>query len=89
MEKLTYTHNEAAAKVLASFYDTPPLAYVRSYGCQQNVNDGEKIKGVLQDVGVRCAAGHPSGLRGHCGGLYLCAGTGGTPALRRSVQKTP
>ena len=30
MEKLTYTHNEAAAKVLASFYDTPPLAYVRS-----------------------------------------------------------
>ena len=51
MEKLTYTHNEAAAKVLASFYDTPPLAYVRSYGCQQNVNDGEKIKGVLQDVG--------------------------------------
>ena len=51
MKKLTYTHNEAAAKVLASFYDTPPLAYVRSYGCQQNVNDGEKIKGVLQDVG--------------------------------------
>ena len=33
------------------FYDTPPLAYGRSYGCQQNVNDGEKIKGVLQDVG--------------------------------------
>ena len=30
MEKLTYTHNEAAAKVLASFYDTPPLAYVRT-----------------------------------------------------------
>ena len=51
MEKLTYTHNDAAAKVLAAFYETPPLAYVRSYGCQQNVNDGEKIKGVLQDVG--------------------------------------
>ena len=51
MEKLTYTHNAAAAKVLAAFYETPPLAYVRSYGCQQNVNDGEKIKGVLQDVG--------------------------------------
>ena len=28
-----------------------PLAYVRSYGCQQNVNDGEKIEGDLQDVG--------------------------------------
>ena len=51
MEKLTYTHNDAAAKVLAAYYETPPLAYVRSYGCQQNVNDGEKIKGVLQDVG--------------------------------------
>ena len=51
MEKLTYTHNDAAAKALAVFYETPPLAYVRSYGCQQNVNDGEKIKGVLQDVG--------------------------------------
>ena len=51
MEKLTYTHNEAAAKALAAYYETPPLAYVRSYGCQQNVNDGEKIRGVLQDVG--------------------------------------
>lgn len=51
MEKLLYTHDEAAAKVLASYYETPPLAFVRSYGCQQNVNDGEKIRGVLQDVG--------------------------------------
>ena len=51
MEKLTYTHNAAAAKVLAAFYETPPLAYVRSYGCQQNVNDGERIKGVLMDIG--------------------------------------
>ena len=51
MEKLTYTHNDAAAKALASYYETPPLAYVRSYGCQQNVNDGERIKGVLVDIG--------------------------------------
>lgn len=51
MEKLIYTHNEEAAKVLADYYETPPLAFVRSYGCQQNVNDGEKIRGVLQDVG--------------------------------------
>ena len=51
MEKLTYTHNDAAAKALAAFYETPPLAYVRSYGCQQNVNDGERIKGVLMDIG--------------------------------------
>ena len=47
MEKLTYTHNADAAAVIAQTYDTPPLAYVRSYGCQQNVNDGEKIRGVL------------------------------------------
>ena len=33
LEKLTYTHNDAAAKVLAAYYETPPLAYVRSYGC--------------------------------------------------------
>ena len=51
MQKLSYTHDEAAARALAAYYETPPLAYVRSYGCQQNVNDGEKIRGVLQDVG--------------------------------------
>mgnify|MGYP002624650143 CR=1 FL=1 len=28
-----------------------PLAYVHSYGCQQNVSDGEKIKGMLARVG--------------------------------------
>lgn len=28
-----------------------PLAYIRTYGCQQNVSDGEKIKGMLQQMG--------------------------------------
>ena len=52
MEKLTYTHDAAAAAVIAAVYpDAPPMAYVHSFGCQQNVNDGEKICGVLQDVG--------------------------------------
>ena len=52
MEKLTYTHDAQAAAVIASVYrDAPPLAYVHSFGCQQNVNDGEKIRGVLMDVG--------------------------------------
>ena len=51
MEKTTYTHDAAAARTLAEYYDTPPMAYVHSYGCQQNVNDGEKIRGVLMDVG--------------------------------------
>ena len=51
MEKLTYTHNADAAAVVKLAYDTPPLAFVHSYGCQQNVNDGERIKGVLVDIG--------------------------------------
>ena len=28
-----------------------PLAFVRTYGCQQNVADGEKIKGILMQMG--------------------------------------
>lgn len=28
-----------------------PLAYIHSYGCQQNVSDGEKIKGMLSKAG--------------------------------------
>lgn len=28
-----------------------PFAYVHSYGCQQNVSDGEKIKGMLETMG--------------------------------------
>lgn len=32
-------------------YGHAPLAYVHSFGCQQNVSDGEKLKGQLQGVG--------------------------------------
>lgn len=28
-----------------------PLAFVRTYGCQQNVSDGEKLKGMLSSMG--------------------------------------
>lgn len=28
-----------------------PLAYVRSFGCQLNISDGEKIKGLLKKIG--------------------------------------
>jgi tRNA-2-methylthio-N6-dimethylallyladenosine synthase len=28
-----------------------PLAYIHSFGCQQNVSDGEKIKGMLSKIG--------------------------------------
>lgn len=32
-------------------FDKKPLAFVHSYGCQQNVSDGEKIKGMLEKMG--------------------------------------
>ncbi|MGN0171273.1 MAG: tRNA (N6-isopentenyl adenosine(37)-C2)-methylthiotransferase MiaB [Acutalibacteraceae bacterium] len=31
--------------------DTAPIAYVRTYGCQQNVSDSEHIKGMLSEMG--------------------------------------
>ena len=45
---VSYTHLDVYKR---QAYDTPPLAFVHSYGCQQNVNDGERIKGVLVDIG--------------------------------------
>lgn len=35
----------------AKFQEAPPLAHVHSFGCQQNVSDGEKIKGMLSLMG--------------------------------------
>ena len=51
LEYITFEHDSRAEQLIGQAYDTPPLAYVRSYGCQQNVNDGERIKGVLVDIG--------------------------------------
>lgn len=51
MEIVQFQHNKQAAELVSSWYESPPLAYVHSFGCQQNVNDGEKIKGVLADIG--------------------------------------
>mgnify|MGYP002459857361 CR=1 FL=1 len=51
MEYIAFEHNATAAELVRKTYDTPPLAFVHSYGCQQNVNDGERIKGVLVDIG--------------------------------------
>ena len=31
--------------------DQPPIAHVHSFGCQQNVSDGEKLKGMLAAMG--------------------------------------
>lgn len=32
-------------------YDSPPLACIRTFGCQQNVADSERIKGMLAQMG--------------------------------------
>ena len=51
LEYIAFEHDAEAAALVSQVYDTPPLAYVHGYGCQQNVNDGERIKGVLTDIG--------------------------------------
>ena len=28
-----------------------PIAYIRTYGCQQNVADSERYKGILREIG--------------------------------------
>ena len=37
--------------ILEILGDRKRLAYVRSFGCQLNVSDGEKIKGLLKKAG--------------------------------------
>ncbi|MDL2214136.1 tRNA (N6-isopentenyl adenosine(37)-C2)-methylthiotransferase MiaB [Clostridia bacterium OttesenSCG-928-O13] len=51
MEPLQYSRNENAAQIIAAHYSHTPRAFVRSFGCQQNVNDSERLKGVLLDLG--------------------------------------
>lgn len=49
----TAAQKEYAGKVreLNSARELPPIAHVHSFGCQQNVSDGEKIKGMLAMMG--------------------------------------
>ena len=42
---------EVRRLLLDRFPDRQPLAYTHSYGCQQNVSDGEKIRGMLAEMG--------------------------------------
>ena len=43
--------NDQFISGIASLIGSGKLAYVRSFGCQLNVSDGEKIKGVLKQAG--------------------------------------
>ena len=57
MEPIRFTRNNAAAAAILKYYSALPRLYMHSFGCQQNVNDGENIKGVLTDIGfVLCDA---------------------------------
>ena len=38
-------------KLKEIFYGNNKKAYVHSFGCQLNVSDGEKIKGILKEIG--------------------------------------
>jgi tRNA-2-methylthio-N6-dimethylallyladenosine synthase len=48
---LTYKDYADKVKSINLKRETPPLCYVHSFGCQQNVSDGEKITGLLADMG--------------------------------------
>lgn len=48
MENTNYTE---LIKELWAHRDSPPLCCVQSYGCQQNMNDGERLIGMLMALG--------------------------------------
>ena len=41
-----------SAPLLVERFGHTPIAFVHSYGCQQNVSDGERIKGMLAEIGI-------------------------------------
>ncbi len=51
MKILENTQFELAAAMLQAHYESQPLAFVHSYGCQQNVSDGERLRGSLLRMG--------------------------------------
>lgn len=42
---------ERVSEILKSRYSKKPLAFVHTYGCQQNVSDSERLKGLLAVMG--------------------------------------
>ena len=50
LKSLPFLEDAAAALKARAMRDVP-VAYIRTYGCQQNVADGEKIKGILAEMG--------------------------------------
>lgn len=46
-----YSRYASLVREITSAKTVPPLACIHSYGCQQNVSDGEKIAGMLSEMG--------------------------------------
>ena len=45
-------YSALASEILSSRYPgKKPVAFVHTYGCQGNVADGERIKGILEEIG--------------------------------------
>lgn len=44
-------YTEMVKTVLSSRFSEPPKAFVHTYGCQGNVSDGERLKGILYEMG--------------------------------------
>lgn len=44
-------YSRLVGSVLSSRFTDMPLAFVHTYGCQGNVSDGERIKGILESLG--------------------------------------
>lgn len=51
MGSIHFTQDTAAAEAVARYFKTTPKLYLHSFGCQQNVNDGEMLRGVLHQLG--------------------------------------
>lgn len=49
--RLQYEYMARVKALLQSRYSRVPLAYTHSYGCQANTSDGERIRGMLAEMG--------------------------------------
>ena len=47
----TGTQSRLEIRAVLESFSHPPRAHVQSFGCQLNFCDGEKYKGILQDLG--------------------------------------
>ena len=55
MEEKTVDFEKAVMKEVRSFWEgkKTPLCYVETLGCQQNLNDSERIRGMLHEMGYQ------------------------------------